>query len=108
MTAFASAPVDTPTLSPLQPYPCLQYLAQHNRRQGRLRARSHPQGDDDLLPRVRRRLIVFTFVSMPIDTSQHLCLLTRARSLEHNNLGPKGVAALAEGLKGNSTLQVLK
>jgi len=43
-----------------------------------------------------------------VDTSQHLCLLTRARSLEHNDLGPEGGAALAEGLKGNSTLQVLK
>ena len=35
------------------------------------------------------------------------CLLTRARSLERNHLGPEGGAALAEGLKGNSTLQVL-
>ena len=51
---------------------------------------------------------VFAFMSAPIDTSQHLCLLTRARSFEHNNLGPEGGAALAEGLKGNSTLQVLK
>ena len=31
-----------------------------------------------------------------------------ARSLESNNLGPKGTAALAEGLKGNSTLQSLE
>ena len=30
-----------------------------------------------------------------------------ARSLRNNSLGPKGAAALAEGLKGNSTLQSL-
>ena len=30
------------------------------------------------------------------------------RSLRSNNLGPKGGAALAEGLKGNSTLRVLE
>ena len=31
-----------------------------------------------------------------------------ARSLEYNDLGPKGGAAMAEGLKGNATLQSLK
>ena len=31
-----------------------QYPGQRRRRQGRLRARCHPQGDDDLQPRVRR------------------------------------------------------
>ena len=40
------------------------------------------------------------------------CLSTRlcshARSLRYNDLGPKGAAALAEGLKGNSTLQELE
>ena len=30
------------------------------------------------------------------------------RSLEQNQLGPEGGAAIAEGLKGNSTLQSLK
>ena len=35
-------------------------------------------------------------------------LLTRARSLKRNCIGPKGGAALAEGLKGNSTLQMLE
>jgi hypothetical protein len=33
---------------------------------------------------------------------------TRARSLSWNKLGPDGGAALAEGLKGNSTLQRLE
>ena len=38
--------------------------------------------------------------------STHLC--SRARSLGSNRLGPEGGAALAEGLKGNSTLQLLE
>ena len=50
---------------------------------------------------------VFAFVSAPVDTSQHLPPY-RARSLRANQLGPEGGAALAEGLKGNSTLQVLE
>ena len=33
---------------------------------------------------------------------------SHARSLGANELGPKGAAALAEGLKGNSTLQSLE
>ena len=37
--------------------------------------------------------------------STHLC--SHARSLRENCLGPEGGAALAEGLKGNSTLQSL-
>jgi len=57
---------------------------------------------------VRRRPIVFAFVSAPVDTSQHTCFLTRTRRLGDNKLGAGGVAALAEGLKGNSTLQTLK
>jgi hypothetical protein len=36
------------------------------------------------------------------------CLLSRAGSLAVNHLGPEGGAALADGLKGNSTLQVLE
>ena len=39
-------------------------------------------------------------------TPHHLC--TPPRSLWGNNLGPEGGAALAEGLRGNSTLQSLK
>jgi len=35
-------------------------------------------------------------------------LRSRARSLSWNGLGPEGGAALAEGLKGNTTLQSLK
>ena len=38
--------------------------------------------------------------------SSRLC--SHARSLEGNRLGPEGGAALAEGLKGNTTLQSLK
>ena len=36
------------------------------------------------------------------------CFLTHARRLGRNQLGPEGGAALAEGLKGNSKLQVLE
>ena len=46
-------------------------------------------------------------LSAPRDTPQHPPLLPHARSLSGNRLGPEGGAALAEGLKGNSTLQLL-
>ena len=36
------------------------------------------------------------------------CFLHRARRLGGNNLGYKGGVALAKGLEGNSTLQVLE
>ena len=35
-------------------------------------------------------------------------LCSHARSISNNNLGPKGGLALAEGLKGNTTLQELE
>ena len=44
-------------------------------------------------------------LSTPLDTTSPL---SRARSLQDNHLGPKGGAALADGLKGNSTLKELK
>ena len=45
----------------------LQYWVQQDRRQGRLRARSHPQGDDDLQPQVRRHpIVVFLFCQPPL------------------------------------------
>ena len=46
-------------------------------------------------------------MSAPIDTPHHQPH-SPARSLRSNGLGLKGAAALAEGLKGNSTLQSLK
>ena len=46
-------------------------------------------------------------LSAPIDTPHHQPH-SSARSLRSNGLGPKGGAALAEGLKGNSTLQSLE
>ena len=49
----------------------------------------------------------FCFVSAPIDTLS-IHLRSRARSMRANNLGPQGGAALAEGLKGNNTLQSLE
>ena len=50
----------------------------------------------------------FSVLSAPVDTSQRLPTYPRSRSLARNDLGPEGGAALAEGLKGNSTLQVLE
>ena len=50
-------------------------------------------------------LKVFAFVSAPLDIHSSF---TRACSLELNNLGPEGGAALAEGFKGNSTLTSLE
>ena len=52
--------------------------------------------------------LVFAFVSAPVDTPQYRASTPCARSLRYNRLGPEGVAALVEGLKGNSTLQSLK
>ena len=49
---------------------------------------------------------VFAFLSAPIDSPHHQPH-SSARSLRSNDLGPKGAAALAEGLKGNTTLQSL-
>ena len=64
-----SAPIDTPTLShrPNLTH-ALQYRVEPDWRHGRLRARSHPQQDEDHQTRVRRRPRVFAFVSTPIDT----------------------------------------
>ena len=47
----------------------------------------------------------FAFMSAPADRKANtLC----AHRLHGNKLGPEGGAALAEGLKGNSTLQLLE
>jgi len=45
------------------------------------------------------------FVSLPRDILHFSC--TR-HSLQFNKLGPKGAAAIAEGLKGNTSLKELK
>ena len=57
---------------------------------------------------MRRCRRAFAFVSMPLVTRLSTRLCSRARSLAGNSLGPKGGLALAEGLKGNTTLQSLK
>ena len=53
---------------------------------------------------------VFAFVSAPIDTLSTCFRLlpSRARSLSSNSLFSRGVAALAEAIKGNTTLQSLE
>ena len=50
---------------------------------------------------------VFACLSAPIDSPQ-LPPCSHPRSLRKNHLGPAGAAALAEGLKGNTTLQSLE
>ena len=47
---------------------------------------------------------VFAFFCQRPLTLPNTSLLSRARSLRYNGIGPEGGAALAEGLKGNSTL----
>ena len=53
---------------------------------------------------------MFAFVSAPIDTLSTCFRLLRshARSLSSNSLYSDGVAALADGFKVNSTLEVLE
>ena len=58
--------------------------------------------------RARTGSRVFALVSAPVDTTQHPPPFPHARSLASNNLNQKGGAALAKGLKGNSTLTSLK
>ena len=47
------------------------------------------------------------FCQRPL-TLLNTSLRSRARSLQGNRLGPEGGAALAEGIKGNSTLRSLE
>ena len=49
-------------------------------------------------------------VCLPVSTLTRLSthLQPHPRSIGHNELGPEGGAAIAEGLKGNSTLQLLE
>ena len=84
----------------------LQYRVQQHRKHGRLRACSHPEGDNDLQPRVRRhpksvrlsvrahycrRSRVFALVSAPADTKANTflpspctCVRKRTRSLSEH------------------------
>ena len=88
------------------PNPRSQSRGELHQIRGHLCARCHPQRDKDNQPLVRCRL-VFAFMPAPIDTPHHQPH-SSARSLRSNGLGPKGGVALAEGLKGNSTLQSLE
>ena len=89
------------------PTPRTQSRRQRHRSRGSHCDCCHPQRDEDHQPPVRRPREAFAFVSAPLDTPQHP-LRSRARSLRDNKLGLKGGAALADGLKGNSTLKELK
>ena len=110
--AFMSAPIDmahhlppNPTLavssttsSVLKEEPRLQRASRATRRCNRLSkspaSRTSPRESSRLCQR-------------PL-TLLSTCFLTRTRRLGYNDLGAGGAAALAEGLKGNSTLLVLE
>ena len=106
--AFMSAPIDTPTLSPFPILPLARSLGgNYIRAKGatalaavlnetnitNLKCAAAPEG--------------FTFLSAPIDTPQHRPR-SHARRLSWNGLGLEEGAALAEALKGNTTLQSLE
>ena len=78
-----------------------QYRNKLHRRRGRLRARGHPQGDDDLRPQVRRRPMVFAFLSAPVDRAALSPSLLRPSpcSLCGNHIRDEGASALAAVLK---------
>ena len=103
-----SAPVDTPTLAPFLILPLARSLGANA-----IRA----EGATTLAAILNETKIInlkcaaapeclflrqrpLTLLTIPAPPSVH--------SLENNWLGPEGGAALAEGLKGNSMLQVLK
>ena len=102
--------VDTPQHLP--PLHRAQSARQRARPRRRSCSRGGPQGQlAAAIARVGRPLSnqsVCLRVSTPADTAPLLTSETHPRSLKYNALGPKGGAAIAEGLKGNSTLQSLE
>ena len=66
------------------------------------------QGELRDVAEVRRRAQAFAFLSAPVDMAHHPTSEPSRCSLEYNRLGPEGAAVIAEGLKGNTTLQSLK
>ena len=103
-----SAPVDTPTLSPSPILPLARSLA-HNGIEA--------EGATALAAILNETNITYLKCAAAPEcllscqrplTLLITSLLSRARSLRNNHIGPKGGAALADGLKGNSTLKELK
>ena len=110
--AFLSAPIDTHLLSHCPRPTPWQYLLERHRARGRLRARCCSQGDADHQSQVRRRPLVFAFVSAPIDTPPSLGSLARNQLCGLDFLGngtytAEGITKLCEALKG-STVTSLK
>ena len=104
---FLSAPIDTPILSPSPPL--ARSLGDNNiGDQGASALASILKETQINNLRCAPPPVCDACVSMPLDTLQHPPLLPCARSLRNNRLGPDGAAALAEGLKGNTTLQELE
>ena len=108
MFAFASAPIDTHVLSPFPILPLTRSLGDN---------RIGDEGATKLAAILNKtKLTNLKCAATP--KRSLLCqrpltllitsLLSRARSLRNNHIGPKGGAALADGLKGNSTLKELK
>ena len=106
--AFTSAPVDTPTLSPFPILPLARSLDYNEigakgatalaaiLNETKITHLKCAAAPECLLPCQRPLTLL----------SSHL--RSRPRSVSSNNLGPQGGAALAEGLKGNSTLRSLE
>ena len=106
VTSLRSPPPLTPPPQNARPgcehAPILQIGVQRPRTPGWGRTRSVPQRQFD----AHRTRVGY---SAPEPFSYHSqTSIIRARSLVSNQLGPQGGAALAEGLKGNSTLTSLK
>ena len=106
-----SAPIDTPHHPP--PLPCSQSLMERPRSRRRSRFRQGPEGQlHAAITKVRRLWLEPTPECSPSCqrplTLLNTRLLSCTRRLVGNDVGPEGGAALAEGLKGNSTLQSLE
>ena len=108
MFAFLSTPVDTPTLT--IPILTLAHSLDCNRLGDKGATALAAIINETKITHLRCAAIpvAFAFVSAPIDTLTAPASRSHVRSLVKNNLGPKGGAALAEGLTGNTTLQSIK
>ena len=108
MFAFASAPIDTPGLSPPQPlsHPCSLFDSYIGDNGASALAAVLKETQITILKCASASECSFLSQRPLTSLSTHLC--SRARSLNNTGLGPEGGAALAEGLKGNSTLRFLE
>ena len=108
MFAFLSAPIDTPTLSPFPSCPSLCSVADNDIGDTGASALAAVLNETQIQHLECAAAPERSLLSQcPLTRlSTHVC--SHARSLRYNSLGPEGGAAVAEGLKGNSTLQWLE